>query len=64
MKNTAKACTHIQWTKQKVQSLQAECNRYIFKQDIDDDCDWAHFTSFGKQFQIEAKENKQSQSYA
>ena len=49
-------CTVI---KDKVQSLQTERNKYVFKQDINDDSDGAHLTSFGIEFQTEeAKENK------
>ena len=42
--------------KEKVQSLQTERNRYVFKRDLDDESDGAHQTSFGIEFQTkEAK---------
>ena len=51
--------------KEKVQSLQTELNKYVFKRDLDYDCDWAHLTSFGMDFQTEeAKENERSPSVA
>ena len=37
-------CTVI---KEKVQSLLTEPNKYFFKQDLNDDSDGAHLTSFG-----------------
>ena len=40
-------CTVINDT---VQSMQAEQNKYVFKQDLDDDSDGVHLTSFGTQF--------------
>ena len=48
--------------KEKVQSLQTERNKYVYKRDLNDDSDGAHLTSFGIEFQTdeEAKENKQS----
>ena len=50
----------------KVQSLQTEQNQYVFKQDLNDDSDGAHLTSFGIEFQTEeeAKENERSPSVA
>ena len=33
--------------KDKVQSLQTEQNKYIFKRDLNDDSDGTHLTSFG-----------------
>ena len=33
-------------TKEKVQSLQTEKNKYVFKRDLDDDSDVTHLTSF------------------
>ena len=56
-------CTVI---KDKVQSLQTERSKYVFKRDFNDDSDGAHLTSFGKEFQTEeeAKENKRSPSVA
>ena len=56
-------CTVI---KEKVQSLLTEQNKYVFKQDINDDSDGAHLTSFGIEFQTEeeAKENERSPSVA
>ena len=51
--------------KDKVQSLQTERNKYIFKRDLNDDSDGAHLTSFGIEFQTEeAKENERSPSFA
>ena len=46
----------------KVQSLQAEQNKYVFKRDLDDDSDGADLTSFGIEFltEEEAKENERS----
>ena len=45
---------------EKVQSLQTERNKYVFKRDLDDDSDGAHLTSFGIEFQTkeEAKEDE------
>ena len=56
-------CTVI---KEKVQSLQTERNKYVFKRDLDDDIDGAHLTSFGIEFRTEdeAKENERSPSVA
>ena len=56
-------CTVI---KDKVQSLQPERNKYIFKRELDDDSDGAHLTSFGIEFQTEeeARENERSPSVA
>ena len=44
----------------------AEQNKYVFKQDLYDDSDGAHLTSFGIEFQTEeeAKENERSPSVA
>ena len=51
-------CTVI---KEKVQSLQTERNKYVFKRDLDDDSDGANLTSFGMEFQTEeAKQNERS----
>ena len=51
--------------KEKVQSLQTERNKYVFKRDLNDDSDGAHLT-FGIEFQTEeeAKENERSPSVA
>ena len=56
-------CTMI---KDKVQSLQTERNKYVFKRDLNYDSDGAHLTSFGIEFQTkeEAKENERSPSVA
>ena len=56
-------CTVI---KDKVQSLLAERNKYVFKRDLNDDCDGAHLTSFGIEFltEEEAYENERSPSVA
>ena len=45
--------------KEEVQSLYAEQNKYVFKQELNDDSDGAHLTSFGIEFQTEeeAEEN-------
>ena len=49
----------------KVQSLKTEQNKYIFKQNLNDDSDGDHLTSFETEFQTEeAKENKGSPSVA
>ena len=50
-------CTVI---KEKVQSLETEQNKYVLKQNLNDDSDGAHLTSFGKVLQAEeeAKENE------
>ena len=45
-------CTVI---KEKVQSLQTEQNKFVFKQDLNDDGDGTHMTSFGIELQTEAK---------
>ena len=52
-------CTVI---KDRVQSLQTERNKYVFKRDIDDDSDGEHLTSFGIEFHTEeeAKKNERS----
>ena len=49
--------------KDKVQSLQTERSKYLFKRDLGDG---AHLTSFGIEFQTEeeAKENERSPSAA
>ena len=56
-------CTVI---KDKVLSLKTEQNKYVFKQDLCDDSDGAHLTSFEIEFQAEeeAKENERSPSVA
>ena len=57
-------CTVI---KEKVQSLKTERNKHVFKQDLNDDSDGAHLTSFEIEFQTEqneAKENERSLSVA
>ena len=55
-------CTVI---KVKVQSLQTEQNKYVFKRDLADDSDGAHLTSFRIHFQTEeAKENERPPSVA
>ena len=46
--------------KEKVQSLLMEQNKYVFKQDLNDDNDGAHRTSFGIELQTEEKENERS----
>ena len=43
-------CTVI---KEKMQSFYTERNKYVFKRDLDDDCDGAHLTSFGIEYQTE-----------
>ena len=43
-------CTMI---KEKVQSLQTERNKNVFKRYLNDDSDGAHLTSFGIEFQTE-----------
>ena len=48
--------------KEKVQSLLAERNKCVFKRDLDNDSNGAHLTSFGIEFQTEAKENERSPS--
>ena len=50
-------CTVI---KEKVQSLQAERNKFVFKRDINDDSDGAHLTSFGIDFQTEEEAKKRA----
>ena len=52
-------CTVIE---DKDQSLLTERNKYVFNRDLNDDCDGAHLTSFGIEFQTEeeAKENERS----
>ena len=52
--------------KEKVQSLQTEQNKYVFKQDLHDNSDGANMTSFGTEFQTEeeAKEDERSASVA
>ena len=54
-------CTVI---KNTVKSYYTERDKYIFKRDLNDDCDGAHLTSFGIEFQTEeeAKENERSPS--
>ena len=56
-------CTVI---KDTFQSLKTERNKYVFKQDLNDDSDEAHLTSFGIEFQTEeeAKVNERSPSVA
>ena len=41
-------------------SLQTERNEYVFKQDINDDSDGTHLTSFGIEFQTIKKQNQTS----
>ena len=50
--------------KEKVQSLQTERNKYVFKRDLNDDSDGVHLTSFGIEFRTaeEEKENVRSPS--
>ena len=48
--------------KEKVQSLQTERNKYVFKRDIYDDSDRAHMTSFLIEFKTEEKKIKFSSS--
>ena len=50
----------------KVLSLIAERDKYVFKRDLNDDSVGAHLTSFGIEFQTEeeAKENEPSPSVA
>ena len=52
--------------KDKVQSLQTERSKHVFKRDLDDDSDGVHLTSSGIYFQTEeeAKENERSPSVA
>ena len=45
-------CTVI---KDTVQSLKTERNKYVFKQDLNDDSDGAHLISFRIEFQTEEK---------
>ena len=56
-------CTMIN---DKVQSLQNEQNKHVFKRDLNDDSDGTHQISFGIEFQTEeeAKENERSPSVA
>ena len=51
-------------TKENVQCLQTERNKYVFKRDLDDDSDGVHLTSFGIEFQTEAIEDERSISVA
>ena len=44
---------HVYSDQIKVQSLVAERNKYVFKQDFNDDSDGAHLTSFVMEFQVE-----------
>ena len=47
--------------KQKVHSLKTEYNKYVFKQDTNDNSDGVHLKSFAIEFRTEeAKENKLS----
>ena len=49
-------CTVV---KEKAYFLKNEQNKYVFKQDLNDDNDGAHLTSFGIEFQTEeAKEDE------
>ena len=52
--------------KEKVQSLETERNKHVFKGDLDDNSEGVHLTSFGFEFQIEeeTKENDRSPSVA
>ena len=52
--------------KDTVQPSQPERNKYVIKQDLYDDSDGAHLTSFGMEFQTEeeAKENERSPRFA
>ena len=52
--------------KDKVQTLQTERNKYVFKRDLDDDSDGAHLALFGIEFHAEeeANENERSPSVA
>ena len=52
--------------KDKVQSLQTERNKNVFRRDFNDDSDGVHMTSSGIEFQTEeeAKENERSPSVA
>ena len=45
--------------KERVQTLKAEQNKYVFKRDLNDDSDGAYQTLFGMDLQTEeeAKEN-------
>ena len=55
-------CTLIN---EKVQSLQTERNKYVFRRDINDDSDGAHLRSFGIEFQTEeTRKNDRSPSVA
>ena len=40
------------------QSLQSEQNKYVLKQDLNDDSDGAHLVSFGIEFQTEEEANQ------
>ena len=44
--------------KDKVQSLQTERNKYVFKRDLNDESDGAHLTSFGIEFHTEEEAKK------
>ena len=50
----------------KVKFLKNERSKYVFKQELNDDSDGSHLTSFGIEFQTEekAKENERSQIVA
>ena len=52
-------CTLV---KEKVQFLQTERRKGVFKRNIDDDSDGAHLTSFGIEFQIEEEETESERS--
>ena len=55
-------CTVI---KEKVQSLENERNKNVFKRDLNDDSDGAYLTPFGMEFHTEeAKENERSPNVA
>ena len=52
-------CTVIKY---KVLSLHTDRNKYVIKRDLDNDCDGAHLTSFGIEFQTEEEENEKERS--
>ena len=48
--------------KEKVQSLQTERSKYVFKRDLYDGSDWSHLTSSGIEFQTEEESNENERS--
>ena len=41
-------------------SLKSDRNKYVIKRDLNDDCDGAHLTTFGIEFQREEAKNNES----